>query len=210
MTNQYMTFSTGVGLVTFHSLFEMDAFNEAALPAYKLELAIDPSDPDLTKLRAEVLKVAREKWGEAGEIGLKNGSIRSPFKKGDDMATQREANGAKGDAFKGKTVIRPSTAFDKNRVKNGPAGVRVKLHDLSDVDYANQHLIYSGCYGQAAVTVSAYDTGAQKGVKLYLAAFQKHRDGDKLMPSADLSHIFKRVDTGDATAEVVEDPMTDW
>ena len=58
--------------------------------------------------------------------------------------------------------------------------------------------------------MSAYDTGAQKGVKLYLAAFQKHRDGDKLMPLADFSHIFKRVDTGDAVAEAVEDPMTAW
>ena len=191
------TVATPEGRLINESLFEKDKFDDKATPSYKMELAID-NDADFEALEEALYQAAVAEWGE--EVVDKEWNadeILLPFKDGDTMATRREEKGKPGDAYKGKTVIRAHTIYNKDG-SNGPGGIQVYDTDLSEIGAVNRSAIYSGCYGEAGVTVGCYIDSRTDAHALmfYLVVFHKTKDcadDERLVTAADHSKLFKPV-----------------
>jgi len=194
------------GRVINASLFEKDQYapekGSPGVPSYKIELAFDPKlVTGQGTVEDELINAACDEWGDPAEDDFLNGVIRSPLLKGDDLAKDREERGKAGDAYKGMIVIRANTFFNLNH-QDAPGGIQVYGPDVKEIGPATQNEIYPGCYGQAAVVISAYLMDRKRGVKFYLTAFQKTRDGDKLVSQANYSTLFKPVaGAGSPTAD---------
>ena len=183
---------TPVGRLINHSLFEKDVFTDKlgreAVPSYKVEIAFDPAE--MEEFENAVVSAAVEKWGEGAEQDYDDNKIRSPVIDGDELAKARVERGKSGEAYEGKIVVRAKTIFNRNG-EDGPGGVYVCGPDAKELDFAEHGSIYNGCYGQASVTLNAYDgiAGGQDGVGLYLNGFQLVREGERLR-GADPSSLF--------------------
>jgi len=176
-----------VGRVINHSLFRKEQFNEKATPSYKIELAFDKGELD--DFYNQCLDYANETWGAGSED-----SVIIPIKDGDEMAAKRKKDGKPGDAYAGKDVIRANTIYNKDG-DDGDGGIQVLNVDVSPIGPANASEIYLGCLGIAAVTFGNYQDQAtgNNAITLYLAAFQKTADGDRLVTAKDYSGLFKPV-----------------
>jgi hypothetical protein len=181
------------------SLFERDAFTSAngveGKPTYKIELAFDPADvTGEGKIEDDLANFAADEWGDTFfDLFLEGKKVHSPLKDGDEMAEARAERGKDGDAYKGKIVIRANTSFNQFG-QDGPGGVAVFDGEAKPIGVANQTAVYPGCFGIAAVTIAAYvDNVGKKALKFYLSAFQKTRDGEKLVQGRDHSTLFKPV-----------------
>lgn len=176
------------------SLFEKDSYvanGKESKPQYKLELAFEPGA--LSTIEDKLADAAVKEWGAGADAQYDAGTINTPIKDGDKMAAKREAEGKTGDAYKGKDVIRANTQYNKFG-QDGPGGVAVYGPDVAEIGATNQHDIYAGCYGQAAVTIGTYiNNDGERSLKFYLSAFQKTRDGEKLVSVRDHSTMFKPV-----------------
>jgi hypothetical protein len=184
-----------VGRLINESLFELDTYEwngKTVEPGYTAELAFDPGA--LEDIENKLADAAAAEWSESAYAEYDNGQIVVPIKSGDDMARKREANGKAGDAYKGKDVIRANTQFNKFGQSMAPGGVAVYGPDAQEITIQNRQDIYSGCFGQAAVTIATYLTNdGKRALKFYLCGFQKTADGEKLVSPRDLSTVFKPV-----------------
>ncbi len=193
-----------VGRLINHSLFELDQYipkkGQPGTPSYKVELAFDKGDLDV--IHNAMLDFANETWGADAEDG-----VVLPIKDGDAMAKKREKDGKPGDAYEGKDVLRANTIYNKHSEK-GPGGIQVLNFDCSEIGPANRSEIYQGCYGIAAVTFSGWtdETTGNNAITLYLSAFQKTADGERLVTPKDHSKLFKPV--GRKPAEEAPDGTT--
>ncbi len=186
-------FSLPEGRLINHSLFTRDVFRDGT-PAYKAEIAFEPSDLD--GLAEKLATFARDKWGAGAYDDYYDGKIGDPIKNGDAMAKKRETDGKPGDSYKGKDVLRLHTQFNKHG-ENAAGGARVYAPDLTEIDITMSDQVYAGCYGCSAVQIGAYqDNEGRNALTLYLCAFQKTRDGDKLFSAADHSALFSPVAGG--------------
>ena len=176
------------------SFFEKDSFEvngKMTTPKYNAELAFELGV--LNEIEDKLAAAAVKEWGAGADVQYDNGTVRSPIKNGDEMAAEKASRGKPGDAYKGKDVIRADTIWNKFG-QDAPGGVAVFGPDVAEIGAANQHEIYSGCYGQAAVTISPYiSNDGKRCLKFYLTGFQKTRDGEKLVSPRDLSTVFKPV-----------------
>ena len=178
------------GRVINHSLFVMDQYDEKAKPAYKIELAYEPGVLD--DFYNQCLDAAVAKWGKGAD---EDKTLIIPILEGNQLATKREEKGKSGDAYKGLEVIRANTIYNKNG-ENAPGGVQVFAADVSEIGAANQEEVYQGCYGQAAVTIGTYVNEGRGGdadrnaLTFYLSAFQKTKEGERLVSTKDLSSLF--------------------
>lgn len=196
------------GRVINHSLFELDKYNEEAKPKYTLEVAFEPDDltarvNDADSIEDELAFAGEDEWGAKFVEKFDAGATIVPFKNGDEMAAKREEAGKPGDAYKGKTVIRFNTIYNKDGVE-GPGGAAVFLPDTSPVTAMTKGEVYQGCYGIVAATIWCYkdERTGKYAQKFYLSAFQKTRDGEKLVTARDHSKLFKPVGRSSAgTAE---------
>lgn len=187
------------GRVINASLFEKDKYDEKATPQYKIEMAYDPDD--LIEAEDAIVDFMVGKWGESAEDEYNDFRIIGPIIEGDELAQRREDKGKQGDAYKGKSVIRANTQFNKVG-QNAAGGIAVYDEKVNSVEPAQQAKIYNGCYGVMVGTMSAYKTNkGEKAVKIYLNAFQKTRDGEKLASSADYSKVFSPVAGGSSSGE---------
>lgn len=194
------------GRLIVHALFERDAYKEAdrdvpAKPKYKVVLAFNPDqvvgDGTIEDKMADAIAAA---YGDATAdewlASPRRADRISPLKSGDEIAKEREAKGKESEATKGKIVLSADSVYNRDGLE-GPGGFAVYGPDCAPITVANQSAIYAGCYGIAAVTLHAYKDYPRKsdrGVKCYLSAFQKTRDGEKLQSaSADKSNLFKPV-----------------
>jgi len=167
-----------------------------ATPQYKVELAFDAAQiVGEGTVEDALIDAVCERWGDSMEDDWVNDkNILKPYISGDRLAADREARNKPGDAYKGKIVIRPNTIFNKHGA-DGPGGIQVFGPDTSKIEAANQDELYPGCYGIAAVTLGTYTdprTG-NPGVKFYLSAFQKTRDGERLFSVQEHSGLFKPI-----------------
>lgn len=183
------------GRLINEALFERDVFKSPngteGEPKYKVELAFDPDTVEGEGTVEDDLMDAIE--DAFGGPAVDDKATVFPLLVGDKLAAKREAKGKEGDAYKGMTVIRADTKFNMHG-QDAPGGVQVFNEDCEPVIAANRHEIYPGCYGIAAVKISTYTTNqGDAACKFYLSAFQKTRDGDKLVSSADHSKLFKPV-----------------
>lgn len=176
------------GRVINNSLFVKDQYNEQAVPSYKIEMAFPKGVLDA--FFDQLLDAAVAKWG-AGADDDQN--LVLPILDGDKLAAKREAKGKPGDAYKGMEVIRANTIYNKNG-DDAPGGIQVFGPDVSDIGPANQEAIYNGCHGILAVVISPYlNNDGQNALTLYMTAFQKTEDGERLTSPVDRSVLFKPV-----------------
>ena len=189
-----------VGRVTNHSLFEKDVYTDErgheAVPSYKIEMAFEPGD--LEEFEDAIVDVAIDFFGGDAEVDYNEGRLRSPITDGDKMAEEREKRGKKGDAYRGKLVVRAKTIFNRDGT-DGPGGVYVASPEKDPknpdqaraLDFAEQGKVYNGCYGQISVTLNPYNgiAGGLPGIGLYLNGFQLVKDGERLRGS-DPSSLF--------------------
>lgn len=194
------------GRVTNHSLFKLDQYDEKAAPRYTIEIAYEAGVLD--DFWNACLDAADAKWGEgAGEAD----DLIIPFMDGDVMQAKREAKGKAGDAYKGMTVLRANTQFNKDGIQGAEGGIQVFAADTSPIGIANQGEFYQGCLAKMAVTINTYVSEGKHGdpdrnaISFYLSAVQKTGDGEKLVASSDRSSLFKPVagsseDAGGETA----------
>ena len=186
------------GRLINHSLFVKDAFDDAATPGYKVELAFDPDDlPDVEDALAAA---AVEKWGAGSDEDYWEERILSPIIDGNELARRREEKKKPGDSYKGKQVIRAHTIFNIHGA-DGPGGVQVLGPDKTPIEAIMSHEVYPGCYGQAVVKIGNYvESKTQKrALMFYLCAFQKTKDGEPLVSASDYTELFRPV--GRDTAE---------
>lgn len=183
------------GRVINVSLFEKEAYqgqegSAPGTPLYKIELAFDPTD--LVKAEDALVAAAVAKWGAAAEADYDNGKIASPILDGNVIKSAREERKKDGSAYENKLVLRASTAFNRHGI-NGPGGIYVCGPDASEITPAQADEIYRGMYGIAIVSPKAWVAGNARGVKFYLVAFQKTRDGERLGSALDYSTLFEPV-----------------
>jgi hypothetical protein len=183
-------FTLPEGRVINCSLFKKDAFNEKSVPSYKIELAFPADSDEMADLEDKLLDAADARWGEgAGE----DPDLVLPLIDGDKLAKKREKKGKAGDAYKGMMVIRANTIYNKDG-QDGPGGIQVLGPDVEPIEPARSGDVYQGCYGVAAVSIGFYeDDDGNNAIKLYLSAFQKTRDGERLVTASDRSNLFKPV-----------------
>ena len=181
-------FTLPEGRVINHSLFVKDAYDEKAVPAYKIEVAIPAETEALADLEDMLCDAADDKWGSgAGD------DVVLPLLDGDKLAKKREKKGKEGGAYKGTTVLRLSTIYNKDGV-DGPGGIQVFDPDAEVVQPSRQGEVYQGCYGIVAATIGVYENNeGDNAIKLYLSAFQKTREGERLIQATDRSSMFKPV-----------------
>ena len=196
-------YTTPVGRLINNALFERDQFDANSKPSYKIELALDPGE-DLDYLIGDVEDWVKEnlphvKPTKDGKLlDIDGGPVITMFLDGDRLAAERESRGKKGDAYKGKTVIRANTIYNRDGVE-GPGGAVVYDEEVTLIEPVNARAIYNGCMGVAGVTIASYEVEDRKtkvkdpAVKFYLVAFQKTGDGEKLTSPADHSSLFKPV-----------------
>jgi len=175
------------------SLFVKDAYDEKSVPSYKIEIAVKgtaDTNPALAELEDRLLDFADGKWGKgAGD----DPDLVLPLLDGNVLARKREKKNKEGDAYKGTTVIRANTIYNKDGI-DGPGGIQVFDEDVQEITPARSGDIYPGCEVEIAVTLSGYeDNQGNNAIKFYLSAVQKIADGEKLVKAADRSSLFKPV-----------------
>ena len=181
------------GRLINHSLFVKDKYNDKAPSSYKVELAFAGKDT-LDKLYDLMIDAAKAEWGEIDEDEL-----IIPIKDGDKMAAKREKNDKPGDAYVGMEVVRAKTLFNKHG-ENDAGGIQVIDEDLVDIEAVDKDKIYRGVYGRAKVSIDTYIKEAddthdedRQAITLYLMAFQRTKDGDRLGGTADHAGSFDKV-----------------
>ena len=185
------TILTPVGRLINESLFEKSQFDEKATPVYTVEMAF--AWDDLVALEDELVAHAVETWGTSAADDYVDYKIISPILDGDKLAKRREEKGKPGEAYRGLAVIRAKTMYNKHG-QDAPGGVQVFGPDVEEIGPANRQEIYLGCYGQAALKIATYDDrGGDHALMFYLHAFQKIKDGERLITAQDYSEVFHPV-----------------
>ena len=181
------------GRLINESLFVKDQFDEKATPRYNVEVAID-DEAGIEALKDILFDYAIEKWGNEVEDDFNNGNIILPLLDGDRLAKRREEKGKEGDAYKDCTVIRAHTFFNRNG-DDDAGGAEVYDEQVELVEPVNKSVVYPGCYGIVGVTIADYEDSrtGNHAIMFYLAAFQKTRDGERLVTASDSSSLFKPV-----------------
>jgi hypothetical protein len=181
------------GRVINCSLFERESYTspdgKKGEPSYKIEIAFAPGVLDDFEDRI-VDEIVIPEWGVSAEKDYADDKIQVLLLNGDDLAEEREKKGKAGSAYKGLTVLRASTKFNCLG-QDAPGGIEVYGPDVALISVGEQSQVYQGCYGRVLIEAKPYDVNRQKGVKFYLCAFQKTRDGDRLM--ADRAGAFSPV-----------------
>ena len=125
-----------------------------------------------------------------------NGWIRWPIKDGNKKAARREANGKSGEAYKGHDIVSASSLFNKD---GDPAegGIDVFDENVEDIAPVNKSQVWNGCMGIVAVKAKAYEGTTDSddpfiSCVLYLEAFQKTGDGERLAMASNRSSLFQK------------------
>lgn len=192
---------TPEGRLINHALFERDIYKDEKTgteggPKYKIEMVFDPDQVQGEgTIEDAIIEEGCAFFGDAFEDAYLDGRVSGPFKDGTEFAADREANGKKGDAYKGKIIMRADSKYNAQGNEDaGGAAVYGPGGGEDPVTVANKSVVYQGCFGIAAVTLHFWkDSRKQMCCKFYLSAFQKTRDGEKLVSSADHGKLFKPI-----------------
>lgn len=200
-------FSLPEGRLINHALFVKNAYKDdkgkEGIPKYSVELAFDPKQVQGEGTIEDIILdyLDRTVGGKAADKYL-DGKMTGPFISGDELAERRAAKGKPGDAYAGKLVLRVGTQFNAEG-DNAAGGVQVLGPDKSSIslELGNHSEVYQGCYGRAAVKMGQYlDAKGNVCLMMHLSAFQKTRDGDRLVTPSDHSDLFEPVGGGAAPA----------
>lgn len=186
------------GLIVNQSFFEKDTYDKGGknegVPSYKFEAAFNRDDlVGEGKFEDEIIEAACAEWGNDAEQDVIDGKIKW-FLEGDDIAADRKERGKAHDAYEGKIVLRGHTIYNRYG-ENAPGGIDVFDPEVGRIEPAvGGAEIYRGVIGCLGVTLNPYTTSEtkEKRVSVYLVAFQKTQDGERLS-GGDNSDLFKPV-----------------
>lgn len=133
--------------------------NEGEKAKYGCTLVFTPEEQKTERfkaMKAEVIRVARKKWGSEADDMIREGKIKMPFLSGDKQYPE------------GSVFIRP-------RSENKPGVVDRNANRITD-----EAEVYSGILCIASVSCFAYDKKMNKGVTFGLGNLQKLADGERL------------------------------
>lgn len=149
--------TTPTGRISFPHVFEKAASLEAGKEGkYEITLYI-PKSEDISAIRANLEKVAREAFG-AKFVSLEK-LKHPPIKDGDDKDPS--------DPAYGHWIIRAKSSK------------RPLVVDAGRQPVDSKEAIYGGCYGRINFTPASYSITTGWGVTLYLNAVQKVKDGER-------------------------------
>jgi hypothetical protein len=164
----------------FPHLFEPKAFKEGE-QAYYSVIALFPKGADLTALKNACKAAVMKKWGEDPKKWPSK-DIAMPFRDQEEKAKDVD----------GKRVLPPGheagAIFINLKSKKRPG-----VFDQNKNEIIDSSKIYSGCYMRAAVFASAYQSGKNYGVSLYLNAVQLVKDGEPLSGRARAEDAFSAI-----------------
>jgi hypothetical protein len=160
-------------------------------PRYSGTFLIDPNDPDLAKLKAEVnaLLIANNTSGKKLKVGrlteeqeAKNThvEIQVPWKSGDKEADRMKAAGKDGEVFRGLVLLKASSKYQP-ALAALDAGKLLEFSTPESIAVSKKYF-YSGAYLVPSVGLHYYkgDAGKPDGVSLYLNAVMFAKHGPRL------------------------------
>jgi hypothetical protein len=149
--------TTPTGRISFPYVFEKAKAMEAGKDGkYEITLYI-PKSEDISKLRANLEKVAKEAFGAKFQSLEK--LKHPPIKDGDEKDPS--------DPAYGHWIVRAKSAK------------RPVVVDASRSPVESKEAVYGGCYGRINITPASYAIPTGWGVTLYLNAVQKVKDGER-------------------------------
>lgn len=162
-----------VGRVSFPNLFVPSAFKNEE-PVFDLKL-IFGKEIDLTEMKKEAERVAKEKWGTKLPK-----DFYSPFRDGDE-SDRKEYQNAIYIRFKRKTE------------KKAPQVVDARKQPITQ----ESGDMYAGCYARVSYSTFAWGDERRGGVSFGLNNVQKVRDGEPLDGRTNADQDFDALETED-------------
>jgi hypothetical protein len=156
-----------------------EAFDNKGDPYYSGSFLIDPTDPQVAKIREQIVAAATAKLGEKAGDALKVFSAKDklPIHSGD-----LKADKPYGAAYKGMLFI----SGRNNAKTNPPIPVYDNVLDpatkLARVieSAADPKAPYSGCYVNVYLNFFYYKAGGGEGIGCSIAGVQFAKDGERL------------------------------
>ena len=192
----------GINLHIFQRQVYKSEKGGAGDPKYSVEMVYprptSGADDVLRDFEDYIWNCLVEKYGEETVKAHDNaGTIRWPIKDGDKKKARREAKGKPGDAYGGMNVVSASSLFNfEGNPSDG--GIEVLDEAVKTIEPVNQGKVYNGCFGIVALKAKPYE-GSDAGTDtdfiscaLYLEAFQKTGEGEKLMQVTSRSNLFQK------------------
>ena len=171
-----MQIVTPEAILSYPSVFTPNTryVNDGDAPKYEATFVF-PAGTDLTALKKAVMAVGQEKFGDKFTNGVKNGSIRLPFRT--DWEEKRY----------------PEDSVFFTARSNNPPGLVSVFPDPDRPDrparITDESQLYPGAKVKALLSVFAY-SNKQKGVTFGLEGIQKVGDGERLDGRANVQDVF--------------------
>lgn len=119
-------------------------------PKYGVVFLLDPNHVDLAAMKQKAIAVARAEWGADVDLSLGHGTDTSgwPFADGNKASAKREQGGKKGDAYKGKCLLKAQSLFPPkcSWIANGGKFTETLSNELGVA--ANKFYSGAECVGQ--------------------------------------------------------------
>ena len=203
MTDEIGAFALPEGRLINGHLFVRQVYKDdkgrEGKPNYSVEMVFEPGQLDEFEKYLENVLVAsfgQEKFNQYDEAGW----VRWPIRDGDKKAARRKANGKNGEAYVGKDVVSASSLYNKHG-DEADGGIEVFDANVDPIEPVNKSEVYNGSVGVAAVKGKAYERTGDDGdpimsVVLYLEAYQKTGEGERLAQKTDRTALFNKKGTG--------------
>jgi hypothetical protein len=154
---------TPEAVISYPHIFEPQTPPGASEPVYSCALVFK-DDVDITDMKAAVMAVAKEKWGDKTRDLLKAGKIRLPFR--EDAVDKGYPEGSTFINVKSKQQPGVVSIFAG---ENGKPAV-----------ITNPAEIYPGAVVKASLRAYAYSVNGNNGVAFSLGNLQKTKDGPRM------------------------------
>jgi len=160
-------------------------------PKYSVTVLLD--DEQQTEVARELAKAIRAKWpGRNIREDVQYNRLHWPIVSEQQAKSSAEQRGKDGRIYEGYSLLKADSKFPP-MLYDGR-----KQLDPARPDAAR--IFYSGCYANVQLNVSAYDgvSGGKDGVKTYLQAVVKTKDGDRLIGGGVRDEVFAGVEGGES------------
>lgn len=164
-------------------------------PKYSVTILLDEGQEK--QVKAALLAAAKEKWpGRDLKADVEAKEFNWPVKSEAQAKAEAEKKDKNGDVYDGYSSVKadsqyaPELYYGRTKVDpNMPGAARV---------------FYSGVYANVQLNANAYEgvSGGSDGVKFYLQAVVKTKDGERLIGGGTRDEVFAGVDGGESD----EDP----
>jgi len=154
---------TPEAIISYPHVFEPQTPPGASEPVYSCALVF-LDDVDITEMKAAVMAVAKEKWGDKTRDMVKAGKIRLPFR--EDAVDKGYPEGST--FINAKAKQQPGVVS----IYAGENGKPAPINDPKD--------IYPGAVVRASLRAYAYSVNGNNGVAFSLGNIQKIKDGPRM------------------------------